>query len=65
MKAIIIEAQNESDVKFWLNLAKKTGTRARSFKISSFEDKMLAELIEKGMNTKSVSRLRVMKALEQ
>jgi hypothetical protein len=65
MEAILIEAQNEADVKFWLNLARKTGTRARSLKTSSFEDKILAGLIEKGMKTKNVSRSSIMKALDQ
>ena len=65
MEAVLIEVQSEADVKFWLNLARKTGTRARSLKTSSFEDKILADLIEKGMKTRNVSRNSVMKALAQ
>lgn len=63
MEAIIIEVENEADIKFWLNLAKKTGTRAKSIDTENIEDARLADLIEKGMKTKSVSRESVMEIL--
>ncbi len=63
MEAIVIEIKNEADVKFWLNLAKKTGTRAKSINTEDLEDSNLAALIEKGMKTKSVSRESVMELL--
>lgn len=28
METIVFEVKNKADIKFWLNLAKKTGTRA-------------------------------------
>jgi hypothetical protein len=65
MEAILIEAHYEADVKFWLTLAGKTGTRARSLKTSSIEDKILAEFIEKDMKTRNVSRNSVMKILDK
>lgn len=65
MEAIIIEVKNEADVKFWLNLAKKTGTKAKSINTENLEDARLADLIEKGMKTKSVSRESVMEILGQ
>ena len=65
MEAIIIEVQNEADIKFWLNLAKKTGTRAKSIDTENLEDARLADLIEKGMKTHSVSRESVMESLGQ
>lgn len=65
MEAIVIEVKNEADVKFWLNLAKKTGTRAKSINTENIEDSRLADLIEKGMKTKSVSRESVMEILGQ
>lgn len=46
MEAIIIEVQNEADIKFWLNLAKKTGTRAKSIDTESLDDAKLAELAQ-------------------
>jgi hypothetical protein len=65
MEAIIIEVKNEADIKFWLNLAKKTGTKAKSIDTEDIEDSRLADLIEKGMKTKSVSRESVMEMLGQ
>ena len=65
MEAIIIEVQNEADIKFWLNLAKKMGTRAKSIDTENLEDASLADLIEKGMKTLSVSRESVMESLGQ
>jgi hypothetical protein len=65
MEAIVIEVKDKADAKFWLNLAKKTGTRARAIDTDKFEDEKLAELIEKGMKTKTVSRESIMEILEQ
>jgi len=65
MEAIVIEVKNDSDIKFWLNLAKKTGTKAKTIDTEDIEDSRLAELIEKGMQTKSVSRESVMEILGQ
>ena len=65
MEAIIIEVHNEADIKFWLDLAKKTGTRAKSIDTENLEDAKLADLIEKGMKTRSVSRESIMEILGQ
>ena len=65
MEAIIIEIKDKDDAKFWLNLAKKTGTKARAIDTEKLEDEKLAELIEKGMQTKTVSRKSIMEILEQ
>jgi hypothetical protein len=58
--AIIIEVKDKSEARFWLELASKTGNRAKSVNI---EDIGLAAMIEKGMKTENVSRECVMKAL--
>lgn len=63
METIVIEAKNKADLKFWLELAKKTGTKAKAFNTDELEDAVLASLIEKGMETTDVSRVQVMKAL--
>ena len=65
MEAVVIEVKSQEDVKFWLNLAKKTGTKAKSIDTDQLEDSRLADLIEKGMKTKSVSRESVMEVLGQ
>ncbi len=61
MDAIVIEAKNKKDVKFWLDLAKKVGTRAKSVDMEQVEDAYLAFLIEKGIKTEDVNRKSVMK----
>jgi hypothetical protein len=63
METIVIEAKNKADLKFWLELAKKTGTKAKAINTDELEDAVLASLIEKGMDTSDVSRAVVMKAL--
>ncbi len=63
MDTIVIKAKSKSDLKFWLELAKKTGTEAKTISTEDLEDVMLANLIEKGLSTPSVSRSSVMKAL--
>ena len=50
---------------FALNLAKKTGAKAKSIDTEDIEDSRLADLIEKGMKTKTVSRESVMEILGQ
>ena len=65
MEAVVIETTSEADVKFWLSLAKKTGTRARAIQSGSLEDKILGEMIEQGMSSRNVSRKRVMDMLEK
>ena len=65
MEAVVIEVKNESDIKFWLNLAKKTGTKAKSINTKDIEDARLADLIEKGMKSKTVSRASIMEVLSQ
>lgn len=63
MEAIVLQTKNKAEVKFWLELAKKTGTRAKAIDTKEMEDAALAFLIEKGMKTGDVSRADVMKAL--
>lgn len=63
MDTIVIKTKNKADSKFWLELAKKTGTKAKAINTEELEDAALASLIEKGMKTNNVSRSSVMKAL--
>jgi hypothetical protein len=63
MDAVIIEIKDKKDAQFWLNLAKRTGNRARSISRLEIEDAGLALLIKEGMETDDVSRESVMEAL--
>jgi hypothetical protein len=63
METIVIQPKNKADVKFWLELAKKTGTKAKAVSLEEAEDLALALLIEQGVETEDVDRESVMKAL--
>lgn len=65
MEAVIIEIKSKAESKFWLELAKKTGMKAKSINTDEIEDAHLAKLIDKGMKTKSVTRDSVMEILNQ
>ena len=65
MDTIIIETKDREDVKFWLNLAKRTGNRAKILSEQDIEDAGLAMLIKDGMNTEDISREIVMEALKK
>jgi hypothetical protein len=64
MDVIFIEAKNKKDVKFWLDLAKKIGTRAKSVDMEDIEDSYMALIITKGMKTGDLNRESVMKKLK-
>jgi hypothetical protein len=63
MVTIVIQPNNEADVKFWLELAQKTGTKAKAVSLQEAEDLALALLIEQGVESEDVDRESVMKAL--
>lgn len=63
MEAIVIRPRNKNDIKFWLDLAKKTGTKAKSVNLEELEDFALSALIEEGLNTEDVDRDTIMKEL--
>ena len=63
MDAVIIEIKDKKDAQFWLNLAKRTGNRAKSISRQEIEDAGLSLLIKEGMETDDVSRESVMEAL--
>jgi hypothetical protein len=63
METIVIQPKNKADVKFWLELAKKTGTKAKAVSLEEAEDLALALLIEHGLETEDVDRESVMQAL--
>ena len=63
MDTIVIQPKNKADVKFWLELAKKTGTKAKAVSLEEAEDLALALLIEQGIETEDVDRESVMQVL--
>ncbi|MCK9398842.1 MAG: hypothetical protein M0Q51_02455 [Bacteroidales bacterium] len=63
METIVIKTKNKAELKFWLELIKKTGAEAMTISAEDLEDAVLSSRIEKGMKTPDVSRERVMNAL--
>jgi hypothetical protein len=64
MENIVIRTKNKSELKFWIELIRKTGTEAVTIKSEVLEDAYLKLLIDKGMKSKDVSKEKVLKALE-
>ena len=63
METILISADKKSDLTILLDLAKKLGLTAKSLTRAQVEDWKLAQKIEAGMKTPTVSRNSVMKTL--
>ncbi|MFN3847883.1 MAG: hypothetical protein ACK4NY_00570 [Spirosomataceae bacterium] len=63
MTTAILESSSKSDLKLIVEIAKKMGIRSRLLSNEEFSDFILAEKIEDGMKTSSVSRDEIMKAL--
>ncbi len=64
METIVIRAKNKTELKFWLELIRKTGTEAVTINSELLEDAYLKMLIDKGMKSKDAGRNEVLKALE-
>ena len=65
METVLINVEKKSDLAFIINLAKKLGMSAKALTKAQVEDWKLAQKIESGMKTSTVSRTEVMKALEK
>lgn len=51
MNTVVIEVKSKSDSQFWLELARKTGTKAKAVSTETIENAHLASMIEKGLRT--------------
>jgi len=65
METVLINVDKKSDITFLMHLVKKLGMSAKALTHSEVEDWKLAQKIEAGMKTSSVSRSEVMKALRK
>lgn len=63
METVLINVDKKSDLAFLLSLAKKLGMSAKALTHTQVEDWKLAQKIEAGMKSATVSRSEVMKAL--
>jgi len=64
METIVIKTKNKAELKFWLELIRKTGTEALTIDSDVLEDAVIKSRIEKGMKSPEVSRDKILKALE-
>jgi len=64
MENIVIKTKNKAELKFWLELIRKTGTEAMTIKSEVLENAILISRIKIGMNSSDVSREKILKALE-
>ena len=63
METIVIKTKNKADVKFWLEMAKRLGDKAKHLSDEEKEDLALGELLKETDRTKKVSRAKVMAKL--
>lgn len=63
MESVLINVEKKSDLAFLISLAKKLGMSAKALSHTEVEDWKLAQKIETGMKTATVSRNEIMKAL--
>jgi hypothetical protein len=63
METVLINVEKKSDISFLVSLAKKLGMSAKPLTRAEVEDWKLAQKIDAGMKTPSVSRGEIMKAL--
>lgn len=63
METVLINVEKKSDKDFLIRLARKLGMTAKALTHAEVEDWNLAQKIEAGMKTSTVSRSEVMKAL--
>ena len=63
METILISGAKKSDLAVLLDLAKRLGLATKSLSRTEVEDWKLAQKIEEGMKTSTVSRSAIMKAL--
>ncbi len=65
MNSVLIRSQNKADIALLISLAKKLGMNAKSLTKAEVEDWKLAQKIESGMKTQSVSRDAILKELSK
>lgn len=65
MESVLLTSNKKSDLKLLLEVAKKMGISSRPISRDEIEDWALAQEIEKGLKTATVSKESVMKALKK
>ena len=64
MKALVVKAKNQSELKFLSDLLNKLGIQSTQMDIEEVEDQAMSILMKKTDRTKKVSRETIMKKLK-
>ncbi|HQW27054.1 MAG TPA: hypothetical protein PLV75_13885 [Saprospiraceae bacterium] len=64
MKALVVKAKNQTELKFLADLLKKLGIESTQMEIEEVEDQVMSILMKKADRTKKVSRETIMKKLK-
>lgn len=64
MKALVVKAKNQTEMKFVSDLLKKLGIQSTLMEIEEVEDRAMSALMKKVDRTKKVSRETIMKKLK-
>ena len=64
MKALVVKAKNQTELKFLADLLKKLGIESTQMEIEEVEDQIMSILMKKADRTKKVSRETIMKKLK-
>jgi hypothetical protein len=64
MKALVVKAKNQTELKFLADLLNKLGVQSTQMEIEEIEDQAMSILMKKVDRTKKVSRETIMKKLK-
>ena len=64
MKALVVKAKNQSEMKFISDLLEKLGVQSTVMEIEEVEDRAMSILMKKADRSKKVSRETIMKKLK-
>ncbi len=64
MKALVVKAKNQTEMKFVSDLLKKLGIQSTLMEIEEVEDRAMSALMKKADRSKKVSRETIMKKLK-
>ncbi|MBK9104093.1 MAG: hypothetical protein IPL92_05875 [Saprospiraceae bacterium] len=64
MKALVVKAKNQTEMKFVSDLLKKLGIQSTLMEIEEVEDRAMSALMKKVDRSKKVSRETIMKKLK-
>jgi hypothetical protein len=65
METLLVSVESKSELKFLSEMLKKMRIKSQKLSITEKEDLFLAHAIEKGMKTKNISKIDILKTLNK